>query len=88
MSKILSRGDFDSKSTQVIDDMANINLQNVAGLPIAKCYSEYIESRKKKWSGNLSGRAEKCAFRFLGWRACKVPQGLKPAISGAPLTQA
>jgi hypothetical protein len=28
--------------------MANINLQNVTQCPIAKCYSEYIESRKRK----------------------------------------
>jgi hypothetical protein len=32
---------------QVVEDKAKINLQNVAGLPPAKCYSEYIESRKK-----------------------------------------
>jgi hypothetical protein len=41
--KNLVKRAFWSKSAQVVDGMANINLQNVAGLPPAKCYSEYIE---------------------------------------------
>jgi hypothetical protein len=43
MTEILSRGHFSRNVRKLLMTRQNINLQNVAGLPSAKCYSEYIE---------------------------------------------
>jgi len=43
-----------AKSSQVPDSDGNINLVFVSHLVYAKCYSEYIESRKRNgWCGAL-----------------------------------
>jgi hypothetical protein len=34
--------------SQVVENAAKINMETMSQLTIAKCYSEYIESRKKE----------------------------------------
>lgn len=51
------------KTPQVADIVGNINMVFVSHLAYAKCYSEYIESRKRK---RLGGALKSAPFVFLG----------------------